>query len=89
MKEPKTKAELREQLKVSVTKSLATSCKLAKEEATDTPYDWDLTIAEAIEKRTAEFRKSVAQYKAKSQANAKLTSSPKTSLSNGTDSDRA
>lgn len=83
MKEPKTKIELKEQLKISVTKSLSASCKRAKEEAADTPYDWDLTMAEAIEKRNAEFRKSVAQFKAKSQANAKLVSSPTASISNG------
>jgi hypothetical protein len=31
MKEPKTKIELKEQLKISVTKSLSASCKLANE----------------------------------------------------------
>ena len=89
MKEPKTKIELKEQLKISVAKSLATSCKAAKEEAEDTPYDWDLTMAEAIEKRNAEFRKSVAQFKAKSQPNSKLVSSLTATTRNGTDSDRA
>ncbi len=89
MKEPKTKIELKEQLKISITKSLAASCKAAKEEARDTPYDFDLTIAAAIEKETAEFRKFVAQFKAKSQANSKLVSSPTSSHSNGTDRDRA
>jgi hypothetical protein len=42
-------------------------------------------MAEAIEKRNAEFRKSVAQFKAKSQPNSKLVSSQKASSINGAD----
>jgi uncharacterized protein YpuA (DUF1002 family) len=85
---PRTKIELKEQLKISVNNSLFTDCKSAKEEAKDTPYDWDLTMADAIAKENAQFRKYVADFKAKSQTSTKLVSSSDLAKANGADRDR-
>ena len=47
---PKTKAEPKVQIKLSVAKSLADACAAARQEASDTPYDWNATMAEALDK---------------------------------------
>jgi hypothetical protein len=82
---PKTKPEKKVQYKLNITESLAAKCDAAKKEAEDTPYSWDATIAEVVEKETTAFRQFVADFKAKSQAESKLTSSLKASSINGTD----
>jgi hypothetical protein len=90
---PKTKPEKKLQYKLNITESLAAKCDAAKKEAEDTPYSWDATIAEVVEKETAAFSQFVAEFKAKrqpkSQADSKLISGPTHSHSNGTDSERA
>ena len=85
---PKTKAESKVQIKLSVAKSLADACAAARQEASDTPYDWNATMAEALDKENAEFRRHVAEYKTKSQPTAGLTSSPGTSRPNGAERER-
>jgi hypothetical protein len=93
MKQPKRKPEKKLQYKLNITESLAAKCDAAKKEAEDTPYSWDATIAEVVEKETESFRHFVAEFKAKSQpksqADSRLSSSLKASSINGTDSDRA
>jgi hypothetical protein len=76
---PKTKAEPKVQIKLSIAKSVADACVAARQEATETPYDWNATMAEIVEKENLEFRRHVAEYKAKSQPTAGLTSSPPSS----------
>ena len=73
---PKTKAESKVQIKLSVAKSVADACAAARQEATDTPYDWNATMAEAVEKENVEFRRHVAEYKTKSQPTAGLNFQP-------------
>jgi hypothetical protein len=89
---PKTKAEPKIQIKLSVAKSVADACAAARQEASDTPYDWNATMAEAVDKENAEFRKHLAEYKAKSQPTGGLTSSPPsspgTSSPNGVEPER-
>jgi hypothetical protein len=68
---PKTKPEATVQIRVSVPKSLADACDLARKQAKDTPYDWNATMAEAIAKANTEFVK----FLAKSQPNVRLTAS--------------
>jgi hypothetical protein len=85
---PKTKAEPKIQIKLSVAKSVADACAAARQEATDTPYDWNATMAEAVEKENVEFRRHVAEYKTKSQPTAGLTSSPRTRSPNGAEPER-
>jgi hypothetical protein len=81
---PRTKPEPRVQIKLSVAKSVADACEAARKEAAETPFDWNATMAEKIEKENAEFREFLAQYKAKSQPNAGLEISP----INGADPDQ-
>jgi len=85
---PKTKAEPKVQIKLSLAKSVADACAAARQEATDTPYDWNATMAEAVERENLEFRRHVAEYKANSQSTAELTSSPTTSNPNGAEPKR-
>jgi hypothetical protein len=97
MKRPKTKPEKKVQYKLNLNESLAAKCDAAKKEAEDTPYSWDATMAEVIEKETASFRQFVAEFKAKSQpesqaesqADSSLNSSLKAARSNGADAERA
>jgi hypothetical protein len=93
VKQPKTKPEKKVQYKLNLNESLAAKCDAAKKEAEDTPYSWDATMAEVIDKETTSFRQFVAQHKAKSQpksqADSRLSSSPKTSSINGTEPDHA
>jgi hypothetical protein len=93
VKQPKTKPEKKVQYKLNLNESLAGKCDAAKKEAEDTPYSWDATMAEVIEKETASFRQFVAEFKAKSQpesqADSSLNSSLKTARSNGADAERA
>jgi hypothetical protein len=86
---PKTKAEPKVQIKLSLAKSIADACAAARQEATDTPYDWNGTMAEAVERENLEFRRHVADYKAKSQPTAGLSSSPTTSNPNGAEPKRS
>ena len=85
---PKTKAEPKVQIKLSLAKSVADACAAARQEATDTPYDWNATMAEAVERENGEFRRHVAEFKAKSQPTAGLTSSPATNNPNGVEPKR-
>ena len=89
---PKTKAEPKVQIKLSVVKSAADACAAARQEATDTPYDWNATMAEAVERENVEFRRHVAEYKTKSQPtagpNSSPPSSPTTSTPNGAEPER-
>jgi hypothetical protein len=78
---PKTKPEPKVKIKISVAQSVAAACDAARKEAADTPFDWNATMAEKIERENAEFRDFVAQYKAKPQPNTGLEVSP--TLSNG------
>ena len=76
---PKTKAEPKVQIKLSLAKSVADACAAARQEATNTPYDWNATMAEAVERENIEFLRHVAEYKAKSQPVPGLASSPSSS----------
>jgi hypothetical protein len=83
MKEPKTKAEPRVQIKLSMPKSLAEACDAARKRAENTAYDWNAEMVEAVEKANITFTKFLDQYEAKVQANTGLTSSPIASPTNG------
>jgi hypothetical protein len=78
---PKTKPEPTVQIRISVPKSLADACDLARKQSKDTPYDWNATMAEAIQKANTEF----VQFLANSQPKPGLTSSQ----TNGVQADRA
>ena len=73
---PKTKAEPKVQIKLSLAKSVADACAAARQEATDTPYDWNGTMAEAVDRENLEFRRHVAEYKAKISAHRRANSQP-------------
>jgi len=86
---PKTKAEPKVQIKLSMPKSLAEACEATRKRADKTSYDWNATMVDAVEKANTEFSQFLDQHEAKSQPNAGLTSSPKASSINGADPDRA
>jgi len=79
MKQPKTKPEPTTQIRISVPKSVADACELARKQAKDTPYDWNGTMAEAVEKANTEF----VQFLAKNQTKLPLA----TSATNGSKAD--
>jgi hypothetical protein len=88
MKQPKTKAEPKVQVKLSMPKSLAEACEKNRKRAESTTYDWNATMVDAVEKANTEFGQFLDQYEAKVQPNASLTSSPTISMSNGAEQKR-
>jgi hypothetical protein len=69
---PKIKPEATVQIRISIRKSVADACESARKLSKDTPYDWNATIAEAVEKANSEF----VEFLAKSQPKAGLAASP-------------
>jgi hypothetical protein len=82
---PKTKPESRIQIKLSMPKSLGEACETARKRADKTPYDWNATMVEAVEKANTEFSQFLDLHEANGQPKAGLTTSP----TNGADPDRS
>lgn len=86
---PKTKPEPKVQIKISLAKSVAQACDLARKEAEHTAYDWNATMAEALEKANSEFLQFLAQDRTNAQPDTGLNSSPRSHRANGSDLDHA
>jgi hypothetical protein len=83
MKQPKTKPEPKVQVKLSMPESLGKACELTRKRADKTPYDWNGTIVEAVEKANTEFSQFLDQHEAKVQPNVRLSPIDRVSIPNG------
>jgi len=86
---PKTKPELKIQIKLSVPKSSADAFDSTRKEADELGFDWNATMVEQMEKTNTEFSQFLAQRRAKVQPIVGLTPSPRPITANGKDTDRA
>ena len=80
---PKTKAERKVQFKMSIDESIAKAFDTHRKEADQLGYDWTATMVELMLKGDTEFSQFLAKRRAKVQPDSGLTSSPKSSPSNG------
>jgi hypothetical protein len=85
----KVKPEATVQIRISVRKSVAVACDLARQQSKDTPYDWNGTMAEAVEKANSEFVEFLAKAQPKVQPGRSLNPVDRVSTRNGSDPDRA
>jgi hypothetical protein len=80
---PKIKPEPKVQIKLSMSKSLGEACEMARKRAEKTPYDWNGTIVEAVEKANTEFSRFLDQHEAKVQPKVSLSPIDRVSTPNG------